>query len=394
MDQVHRNIIISNHCFLLTEVNWPALVPRLIKNGIFSKSSMAQYDNYDSYDCKVNILFAMPGMGPEAFDKFILSLRESSQVRVINKLLGVAEPSPPPRSHAVPIYPENMSRPTPIDLRTEKLRINVIPSETFMDDFSQLLNPYTMRSRSRGAVLIINNKTFLADPPRKGAQIDQENLEELFEQMGGYNVTIKENRTALQMQNDIINFSKSNVLKTVDIMFLIIMSHGSAYVNESQVKCVDEEFVRTSWIESQFLGDACPNMQNKPKVIVYQICRGSDLDNGVRKVETDGLGIDIPTRKHSDMLICHSTSQGYKAHRDTELGSWYIQYLCETFMQYAHSHHIETMLHLVDDHLSILQSDNVDKTMQTPNFYNMGFRLCFLNPGIYEENKQLCRYSD
>ncbi|KAI4461942.1 caspase [Holotrichia oblita] len=364
MDQVHRNIIISNHCFLLTEVNWPALVPRLIKNGIFSKSSMAQYDNYDSYDCKVNILFAMPGMGPEAFDKFILSLRESSQVRVINKLLGVAEPSPPPRSHAVPIYPENMSRPTPIDLRTEKLRINVIPSETFMDDFSQLLNPYTMRSRSRGAVLIINNKTFLADPPRKGAQIDQENLEELFEQMGGYNVTIKE------------------------------IAQRCAYVNESQVKCVDEEFVRTSWIESQFLGDACPNMQNKPKIIVYQICRGSDLDNGVRKVETDGLGIDIPTRKHSDMLICHSTSQGYKAHRDTELGSWYIQYLCETFMQYAHSHHIETMLHLVDDHLSILQSDNVDKTMQTPNFYNMGFRLCFLNPGIYEENKQLCRYSD
>lgn len=65
-----------------------------------------------------------------------------------------------------------------------------------MDDFGQMLNPYTMRSRSRGAVLIINNKTFAVDRPRKGAQIDQENLEELFRQMGGYNVTIKENCTS------------------------------------------------------------------------------------------------------------------------------------------------------------------------------------------------------
>lgn len=53
-----------------------------------------------------------------------------------------------------------------------------------------------MRSKSRGAALIINNKSFHFDKPRKGAQVDQENLEELFRQMGGYDVTIRENRTA------------------------------------------------------------------------------------------------------------------------------------------------------------------------------------------------------
>ncbi|GJQ75905.1 cysteine-type endopeptidase [Trypoxylus dichotomus] len=393
MDKVHKNVIRDNHCYLLGEVNWGALVPKLIQNGVFRKETMYQYDDYNAYKCKINILFTLPKSGPAAFDKFILSLRQSNQSHIANKLLGIEEPTPPPRS-ITPPYPETASRSTPIDLRTEKLRISVKPSENFMDDFSQLLNPYTMRSKSRGAVLIINNKIFQHDRPRRGAQVDQENLEELFKQMGGYDVIVKENRTAKEMRCDIFEFSKNNILKTVDVMFVIIMSHGSEYVNESQVKCVDDEFVRTSWIENQFLGDACPYMQNKPKIIIYQICRGSDLDNGVRKLETDGLGIDVPTRKLSDMLICHSTSQGYKAHRDTELGSWYIQYLCETFMGYAHNQDIERMLHLVDQHLSTLQSDNLDKTMQTPNFYNIGFRLCFLNPGIYEEDRQLRKYHD
>lgn len=84
---------------------------------------------------------------------------------------------------------------------------------------------------------------------------------------------------------------------------------------------------------------------------------------------------------------------GYKAHRDTKLGSWYVQCICEVFMKFSHNNHVETMLHIVDEHLSTLQSDDMDKTMQTPNFYNLGFRHCFLNPGIYEENKQLYRYN-
>lgn len=74
--------------------------------------------------------------------------------------------------------------------RNEPLKINVVRSANFKDDFSAQTPPYTMRSKNRGAVLIINNKNFNYRP-RNGAQVDEDNLQELFRQMGGYDVTLR-----------------------------------------------------------------------------------------------------------------------------------------------------------------------------------------------------------
>ena len=101
----------------------------------------------------------------------------------------------------------------------------------------------------------------------------------------------------------------------------------------------------------------------------------------------------MPVRTHSDMLICHSTHQGYKTHRDKDYGAWYIQSICENFMKYSHVYHVEDLLKMVDEDLRMLQADNMGRTMQTANFHNIGFRQCFLNPGIYEENGVLCTYN-
>lgn len=118
----------------------------------------------------------------------------------------------------------------PMDLRTERLRVEVVPSDRFYDDFRQDPTPYTMRSKLRGAVLIINNKVFSADTLRNGAQVDQENLVELFRQMGGYDVTLRENLTAVVSTNKVC-FS---FVKYIYFMFfyfnLLLLDHWYVFL--------------------------------------------------------------------------------------------------------------------------------------------------------------------
>jgi hypothetical protein len=49
----------------------------------------------------------------------------------------------------------------------------------------------------------------------------------------------------------------------------------------------------------------------------------------------------------SDILIGYSTLPGFISNRDMYLGSWYINAICEVFMEYACDTDIEDMLKMV-----------------------------------------------
>lgn len=75
-----------------------------------------------------------------------------------------------------------------------------------------------------------------------------------------------------------------------------------------------------------------------------------------------------------------------------ELGTWYIQAICEIFMKNSWNTHIEDLLKMVDEKLSYLRSH--DLTMQTATYTNEGFKICYLNPGLYIDHDGQVRKFD
>jgi len=63
------------------------------------------------------------------------------------------------------------------------------------------------------------------------------------------------------------------------------------------------------------------------------------------RTESDG-GSAVVLRSMSDVLIGYSTLPGFKSNRDVYLGTWYIQAICEVFMEHAWNTDIEDMLRL------------------------------------------------
>jgi len=82
------------------------------------------------------------------------------------------------------------------------------------------------------------------------------------------------------------------------------------------------------------------------------IFRGDERDLGVKftagagRLQTDGHG-SVVLRAMSDILIGYSTLPGFASNRDVYLGTWYIQAICEVFMEHACDTDVEDMLKMV-----------------------------------------------
>jgi caspase-like apoptosis-related cysteine protease len=83
---------------------------------------------------------------------------------------------------------------------------------------------------------------------------------------------------------------------------------------------------------------------------IVLVFRGDEPDVGVRmtsgRIQHDGSS-SIVLRTMSDVLIGHSTLPGFSSNRDIYLGTWYIQAICEVFMEHACDTDIEDMLKMV-----------------------------------------------
>lgn len=55
-------------------------------------------------------------------------------------------------------------------------------------------------------------------------------------------------------------------------------------------------------------------------------------------------------------------------------------------MEHAHDTDIENLLKMVDAELKDLRSS--DGNMQTSSYENRGFKICYLNPGINDDEKK------
>ncbi|XP_022907697.2 caspase Dronc-like [Onthophagus taurus] len=251
-----------------------------------------------------------------------------------------------------------------------KLKINIKKTGIYFHGLNTKYPTYnTLSPHNRGMLLLITNIDFESgEKTRNGANVDHENVKELFKQLGFYIVEAI-NRTKSEMEEIVKSFATDPDLKKYDICATIVMSHGSTKAGETMIVTTDGEDISTKWIVEQFYEDKCKGMVGKPKIFIFQCCRSAKSD-----VQID---TSLVPRKIEDILICYCTVPDYNAYRHTIEGSWYINDLCQVFMEHAHDTDIEHLLKMVDEKL---RNRNDKDRWQTSEYENLGFKDCYLNP--------------
>merc|ERR1719186_89288 len=255
----------------------------------------------------------------------------------------------------------------------EPIKIHVKPSKMYRGPPQH--RAYPIFNRVRGNTLIIDNEKFVNNifPRRCGSKVDSSNLQSLFTQLG-FTVTLLRNLPYQEMLRQVRQFAQLDTHSAADMCVVCVLSHG----HQGAVAAADGREMETELILRQFNNDCCPGLKGKPKFFIIQACRGEDTDYGI-ECENNEEGYDMTDavsmgsgnasygsgRKRSmmkdptweDMLITYSTVPGYVANRDQYRGTWFIECLCQVFMDQAADTDIREMLDCVACRLRWYESE-------------------------------------
>ncbi|CAL8104594.1 unnamed protein product [Calicophoron daubneyi] len=232
---------------------------------------------------------------------------------------------------------------------------------------------YEVSSIPRGYVLIINVEKYESDSERKGSTLDAQRLRKLFEDLG-FNVFVYKDLNSREMRRTIKNFAAMEEHKFVHTAVLVILAHG----NEGEIEASDGNHVAVREVLEYFNSQKCPNLYGKPKLIIFQACRGSTIDgsyltkDGVA-LRTDSTGASMSKYKNNeplypDFVIAYPTVAGYAAWRAEDNGAPFIRKLEEVFRKEVCSKQVDDMLRVVTKIISerpVVELEDDEKTFQT-----------------------------
>jgi len=415
MDDKDREKIKQNLVELVEETNLDTLIPELCERGVFTAGMIEKYTdkNTELHERKRHLYMDLQTRGPEAFRNLIDSLMVTGHLDLFRRLephidirsYFTEQPVPQPRQGTklvkLPAYMlEDETGRSPrlqtsafqnvqcvSNLGTEPLKVVVKKATAWMDGCtSKGVQPYRMRSSPRGYFFMINNVQFVnnIEKVRIGAEVDERNLEELFKQFG-YIVEKYRDEGFEDMKRKIRDFAQRREHSRYDSCVVAIMSHGKARESKqnSTIISADGRDLEIDWVLEQFNNENAQSLAAIPKIFFFQTCRGGKKDFGVKltagHTESDGSSSDA-LRSVSDILIGYSTLPGFTSNRDKYLGTWYIEAICEVFMEHACDTDVEDMLKMVDQKLATLKSEG--GSLQTSSYENRGFRKLYFNPGL------------
>ena len=159
---------------------------------------------------------------------------------------------------------------------------------------------------------------------RDGTEADVVSLIEAYTQLGFKNKVFLNKGLAALMQ--ILAYYACYNHAEHDCIAVTILTHG----NTNELYARDASFpIDELW--KPFYADNCPSLAGKPKLFVFQACKGNRVNPGVKLLRADSLSkVIIPTQ--DDFILAFSTWQGDVSYRDSEMGSIYIQALCEVIL--------------------------------------------------------------
>lgn len=269
---------------------------------------------------------------------------------------------------------------------------NIIVKKSKKIHYDEKVQTYSMRSRNRGVLFMINIITFPLSTSdlRKGATMDGDNLIHLFREFG-FDVFYYENLNLEEFHGLLDEMLQSEHARNTECFVMALMSHGTN-TGKDYVEFHDSAVESVENIIQKFGNAVCPNLLGKPKILFFPFCRGDISDKGTYAKEfrggaqTDGINRN-PAINHpsiSDLMICYATVPGYRTHRDESKGSWYIQCLCEIWSEHAHNTDIEKLQKLVGEKTGLIRLH--DGSLQTSSQTVYGFyKALYFNPGFYED---------
>ncbi|XP_028416249.1 caspase-7-like isoform X2 [Dendronephthya gigantea] len=232
------------------------------------------------------------------------------------------------------------------------------------------VNFYPMERR--GPVYIINNYAGDEDfTYRRGSGADVGKLTTCFEKLGFRVGEPCNNLSCDRMKKGFSELAGLNwePFGGVDCIIIVVLSHGSGGVSDDSsddARCdrimgVDGQYVAVDELLSPFRRYN-RSLVDKPKIFIFQTCRGKKVSIGVKESKTFTAG-DVkaslsfstsckpfspaeelpyhPNEQSSsgylphqaDHLIAFSTSPGHVAYRHPEHGSWYIDELTKALFE-------------------------------------------------------------
>lgn len=196
---------------------------------------------------------------------------------------------------------------------------------------------YSMKHPRRGDCIIFAHGKY--DPktrigPRDSVDHDTKLCVEAFSKLG-FEARIYKDCTTEQMKMALSKESKKN-RSDCDAFVVIFMSHGDYKDGKEILHTYDSE-IDTSALWEPFVGDKCPTLAGKPKLVFIQACRGTKIDIGVGlRVSKDSTSKkSIPSYvipAHADLLVMWASYKGMFAFKSTRLGirgSVFIHFLAD-----------------------------------------------------------------
>ncbi|XP_077427395.1 caspase-6-like isoform X2 [Vanacampus margaritifer] len=285
-----------------------------------------------------------------------------------------------------------MDHTTVTDSRTLCVQ-NLTETDAFIS--GNILDPaeeYKMDYKRRGQALIFNQERFfwrLGMNDRHGTNTDRYNLENKLKALN-FDVRVYDNYKNEEVLEIIYKAAEADH-SDADCFVLIFLSHGE----DEHVYTYDGK-ISIQRITSLFKGDQCQSLVGKPKIFVWQACRGDKHDEPV--LACDAVDSELKTSEvvvdasavhtlpaGADFIMCYSVAEGYYSHRDTVNGSWYIQDLCELLKKYGETLEFTELLTLVNRKVSSrsVQSSRDREAIgkkQVPCFASMLTKKLYFRP--------------
>uniref|UniRef100_L7LWQ9 Putative caspase-2 n=1 Tax=Rhipicephalus pulchellus TaxID=72859 RepID=L7LWQ9_RHIPC len=387
-------------------IDFDKLAPSLHSRGILTAAMVDDIkEKEDLNERNLCLLYRLPKRGPTAFDRFVSILRENGMFQAVRLLTGESPPEPPSSSVVPP--PTRGAQPFGGgDARLDSAhngygtRAEATDSELHVVRAKELRHGddvYTMIHKPRGLCIIINNMDFVrAEDRRIGSEHDVRRMEHLFREFH-FNCIVRYNLTASQIKTLLSWAAQPEQQEGADCLVVILMSHGKKDtiddIDGEQVHLYDDVF-------TLFNNENCPALQGKPKLFFIQACRGTKDDSGTGAAVFDTadagpIPADVPQSSSarqerlatwSDMYFAFATIPGYKALKNSAIGSWFLADVYSVFSQHAATMHLESMMRLVQKKVLDRTAHDGSKQTCSPQLPGWTKKLYF-NPGFFVERR-------
>lgn len=191
----------------------------------------------------------------------------------------------------------------------------------------------------RGLCVIISNAEFHDWPKEEranGAYSDDIiDLQILLEKLK-FSVEIRRNCQAHEIETLFQRYVQA--IHRYSSVFVIVMSHGRA----REILTYDKKLMPTMKIVAKFSESNCPSLAGKPKVFLFQTCKGKHCED-FKSPESTDYEESLP----QDTLVVHSMVEGTLPISNFH-GPWYVREFIKAVEEYKEKEHLVDILTIVN----------------------------------------------